>query len=145
MLLNSLKTYRLIKSALESSWWPPERIRQLQENRLRKLLFHAYRNVSLYRKLYDELGFRPKEFNSLDDLKKIPILQKERLKDARPEELIAQGVDLSQCGPSRQAGQQERLSESTSALPSSSGSAPSRGGFCLNTGSGGRTERWRSE
>lgn len=97
MLLNGLKTYRLIKSALRSSRWPPERLRRLQEDRLRKLLFHAYKNVPLYRKLYDEAGFQPKDFRSLDDLNKVPVLQKKRLKAASPEEIVAQVVDLSQC------------------------------------------------
>lgn len=96
-LLNGWKTLRLIREALASSRWPPERLRQLQEERLRKLLVHAYHNVPLYRSLYDKAGFRPDEFRSLDDLGKIPILQKQRLKEATPDEVVARGIHPHHC------------------------------------------------
>lgn len=97
MLLDAFKTYRLVKSALASSYWPHEKIRRKQEEKLGKLLIHAYTNVRLYRKLYDQAGFRPEDFRSLDDLKKIPVLRKRELKEARPEEIVAHGVELSRC------------------------------------------------
>lgn len=97
MLLDGLKTYRFIKSALASSRWPTEKLQRLQEDRLRELLFHAYRRVPLYRKLYDENGFQPEEFRSLKDLEKIPILRKSHLKAARPEEVVAKGIDPNRC------------------------------------------------
>ena len=97
MLLKSLKTVRLIYAALASSRWPQQRLHRLQEDRLRKLLIHAYNNVPLYRRLYDEAGFRPEDFGSLDDLEKIPLLRKERLKNASPEEILAHGVDPGRC------------------------------------------------
>jgi phenylacetate-CoA ligase len=97
MLLNGWKTFRLIRQALASSRWPPERLRQLQEERLRKLLVHAYHNVPLYRSLYDEARFRPDEFRSLDDLSKIPILLKQRLKEATPDEVVARGIHPHHC------------------------------------------------
>ncbi len=97
MLIDGWKTSRLIHAALASSHWAPQRLRDLQEHRLRKLLVHAYRNVPLYRALYDEEGFRPEEFRSLNDLDKIPILQKWRLKAACPEEVVARGVDPARC------------------------------------------------
>lgn len=97
MILNGIQTYRAIKSALKSSRWPLEKLRRRQEERLGKLLSHAYTNVPLYRKLYDEAGFRPGDFRSLEDLDKIPVLRKIRLKEASPEEVVAQGVDISRC------------------------------------------------
>lgn len=96
-LLNGWKTLRLIRKALASSRWPPERLRQLQEKSLRKLLIHAYHNVPLYRSLYDKAGFRPDEFRSLDDLGKVPILQKHRLKEATPDEAVARGTRPHHC------------------------------------------------
>jgi phenylacetate-CoA ligase len=97
MLLDGWKTFRLIRTALASSHWPAQRLRRVQEEQLRKLLVHAYHNVPLYRTLYDEVGFRPEQFRSLDDLDKIPILQKQRLKAARPEEVVARDVDPRHC------------------------------------------------
>jgi phenylacetate-CoA ligase len=98
MLLNGWKTFRLIRQALESSRWRPDHLRQVQEERLRMLLMHAYHNVPLYRSLYKEAGYHPEEFRSLDDIGKIPILQKPRLKQASPEEVVAQGIDPHRCG-----------------------------------------------
>lgn len=97
MLLTGSKTILLIREGLASSRWPPQRLRQVEGGRLRKLLTHAYRNVPLYRALYDEAGFRPEEFRSLSDLHKIPTLDKRRLKAARPEEIVARSVDLARC------------------------------------------------
>ncbi|MBI3798737.1 MAG: phenylacetate--CoA ligase family protein [Deltaproteobacteria bacterium] len=97
MLLDGWKTFRLIRTALASSHWPAQQLRRVQEEQLRKLLAHAYGNVPLYRTLYDEAGFRPEHFRSLDDLDTIPILQKQRLKAAHPEEVVAHGVDPRRC------------------------------------------------
>lgn len=97
MLLDGWKTWRLMRTALTSSRWAPRRLRRVQETQLRKLLVHAYRNVPLYQALYDEAGFRPEQFRSLDDLSKIPMLDTQRLKAARPEEVVARGSDPRQC------------------------------------------------
>ncbi len=97
MLLDGWKTFRLIRTALASSHWPPQRLRRVQEEQLRKLLAHAYDNVPLYRTLYDEAGFRPEHFRSLDDLGKVPVLQKQRLKAAHPAEVVVRGVDPRRC------------------------------------------------
>ena len=104
MLVDAYSTFRLIHGALGSSRWPAERMRQRQEDRLRKLIAHAYRNVPLYRSLYDEVGFCPDEFRTLDDLDKIPLLQKQRLKEASAEERIARGIDPARCTTVRTSG-----------------------------------------
>ena len=97
MLRDGWNTLGLIRTALASSHWPPQRLRRVQEDQLHKLLVHVYQNVPLYRALYDEAGFRPEQFRSLDDLDKIPILQKQRLKAARPEEVVMRGVAPRLC------------------------------------------------
>lgn len=98
MLVDGWKTVRLIRQALASSRWRFEDLWRVQEERLRKLLIHAYQNVPLYRGLYKEAGYHPEEFRSLDDIAKIPILQKDRLKQASPEEVVARGIDPHRCG-----------------------------------------------
>jgi phenylacetate-CoA ligase len=61
------------------------------------LLEHAYTNVPLYRRMYDEAGFKPDHFRSLDDVKKIPVLQKSVLKAAAPLDVLTRGTDPSRC------------------------------------------------
>ncbi len=97
MLLDGWKTFQLIRTALASSNWSEEKIRAVQEQKVRKLINHAYLNVPLYRTLYDEEGFKPQDFRTLDDFAVVPLLKKERLKAASPNEMVAIGVDPAQC------------------------------------------------
>ena len=91
------QTYRLIKRGLASSYWPAARVRRVQEQALRDLLSHAYTHVPLYRKLYDDAGFRPEAFRTLDDLGAIPILTKDRLKAAAPADMLSDETDADDC------------------------------------------------
>jgi phenylacetate-CoA ligase len=97
LLFDGLRTIRTIRLALEASHWPAERIRARQEELLRALLQHAYDKVPMYRTLYDEAGFHPSAFRSLDDLATVPPLSKALLKATPPEQAVAEGVDLSTC------------------------------------------------
>ena len=87
----------MVAEARSSSRRPAEWFRSRQESYLRRLLVHAYENVPLYRKLYDEVGFRPERFRSLDDLQQIPPLSKSRLKGASIEDILARGIDPASC------------------------------------------------
>ncbi len=65
----------------ETQWWPPERIEQLQSERLRQLVEYAYDRVPYYRRLMDERGLRPHDIQSAADLPKLPILTKDIIRD----------------------------------------------------------------
>lgn len=58
-----------------------EGINILQFNYMKKLLCHAYANVPYYKKVFVEAGFNPDYFKSAEDLKKIPILTKEIIRE----------------------------------------------------------------
>lgn len=53
-----------------------------QTLQLRKILIHSFNNVPFYKKKYSELGFTESDFYkfSLEDLKKLPVLEKEDLR-----------------------------------------------------------------
>jgi len=97
MFTEALTSWWLLHSARATSHRPPEWFQSRQEATLRRLLVHAYLNVPLYRRLYDEAGFRPEMFRTIDDLTRIPPLTKEALKGARIGEDLARGVDRSTC------------------------------------------------
>lgn len=61
-----------------------DELRQHQLERLRWSLKHAYDNVPLYRKRFDELGVHPDDLKSLDDLSKFPFTGKNDLRDNYP-------------------------------------------------------------
>ncbi|WP_055710727.1 phenylacetate--CoA ligase PaaK [Streptomyces torulosus] len=61
-----------------------EQLRELQLDRLRWTLRHAYDNVELYRKKFDEAGVRPDDCRSLEDLARFPFTTKADLRDTYP-------------------------------------------------------------
>lgn len=61
-----------------------EQLRELQLDRLRATLKHAYDHVELYRKKFDEAGIRPDDCRSLEDLSRFPFTTKADLRDSYP-------------------------------------------------------------
>lgn len=60
----------------QTQWWSPERLQELQVQRLRALLEQAGRHVPYYRQLFRDLGFDPARVQSLADLQQLPFLTK---------------------------------------------------------------------
>jgi len=55
------------------------RMQELQERKLRRTVEYAYRYVPFYRETMDELGLKPSDVQSLDDVRKLPITRREHL------------------------------------------------------------------
>ncbi|MBO4626474.1 MAG: phenylacetate--CoA ligase, partial [Lachnospiraceae bacterium] len=66
------------------------KLRELQSERLRETVKLEYERVPLYRKRMDEMGVKPEDINSVDDLKKLPFMEKTDLRDQFPYGLLAQ-------------------------------------------------------
>ncbi|MBP7602841.1 MAG: phenylacetate--CoA ligase [Spirochaetes bacterium] len=65
------------------------RLRELQLERLRWSVKHAYDNVPFYRQSFDAAGFKPEQLKTLDDLRRVPFLMKQNMRDAYPFGLFA--------------------------------------------------------
>jgi phenylacetate-CoA ligase len=61
---------------LETQWWPREKLQEYQWRKLTKTLQHAYAEVPLYRKLWQEHGVHPDDIKDRGDMRKIPIVQR---------------------------------------------------------------------
>ncbi|MGP0171385.1 phenylacetate--CoA ligase PaaK [Pseudomonas sp. NCHU5208] len=61
-----------------------DELRQHQLQRMRWSLKHAYDNVPLYRRRFDEAGVHPDDLKSLDDLARFPFTGKNDLRDNYP-------------------------------------------------------------
>ena len=48
----------------ESQWWPLERLRELQNQKLRRLIAHVYQHVPFYRDLMDQRGLAPADYET---------------------------------------------------------------------------------
>jgi phenylacetate-CoA ligase len=66
-----------------------EERRELQSERLVKLVERVYNNVAPYRKKMDAIGLKPEDIRSIDDLGKLPFTLKQDLRDNYPYGLFA--------------------------------------------------------
>ncbi|MEU0844587.1 phenylacetate--CoA ligase PaaK [Streptomyces sp. NPDC005962] len=72
---------------------PREELRTLQLSRLRTTLRHAYDNVELYRRKFDDAGVAPEDCRSLEDLARFPFTTKADLRDTYPFGMFAVPMD----------------------------------------------------
>lgn len=59
----------------ESQWWPSERLRALQQRKLRRLLRHAWDKCSFYREWIEQAGVEPDSV-TLEELAQLPTTTK---------------------------------------------------------------------
>lgn len=86
----------------ESQRWPPERLAELRNEKLRRLVAHAYEQVPYYRRMMDQAGVRPEDVQGVDGLNKLPVMTKDMLRqhwdDLRARDLDDERVTVSQTG-----------------------------------------------
>lgn len=58
----------------DSQWWSPTELEAWQNERLERIIRHAYEKVPYYQERFAEYGITPKDVRSQDDLYKIPVL-----------------------------------------------------------------------
>ena len=74
---------------------PVEQIQKLQSERLVKQVKYVYDNVAFYRDKMDAAGVKPEDIKGIEDLHKLPFINKDDLRDQYPYGLLA--VPLSEC------------------------------------------------
>jgi len=74
-------TRKYMSELEKSQWFTPGKIKELQENKLKRLIKHAYETVPHYHKIFRENKLNLNDFKSLDDLAKLPILSREKVRD----------------------------------------------------------------
>lgn len=74
---------------------PVEQLQALQSKRLVEQVKFVYENVKFYHDKMDELGVKPEDVNGIEDLHKLPFIDKNDLRDQYPYGLL--GVPLSEC------------------------------------------------
>ena len=79
-----------------TQWLSPSQIRELQDEKLRRLVRHAYRSVPYYRARMQELKLRPEDIRGQDDLTKLPLLGKEDVRRHLYFDMLQEGVSHSQ-------------------------------------------------
>ena len=85
-----------VKEILDSDWnnirnFPYQsyrKIRKWQLERISYLVDYAYENIPLYKKKYDEIGFKKGDIKTWRDYEKLPILTKDELINGFPHEIV---------------------------------------------------------
>lgn len=70
-----------------------EQLRRIQNERLIKTVERAYNNVPFYKSKFDEMGIKPGDIKSIDDISLLPFTLKTDLRDNYPFGLIAVSRD----------------------------------------------------
>ena len=73
------RLYSHLRLLEKSQWWERSELEQFQQKRLQTLLRHAYENTAYYHRMFKNLGLKPDDIKSSDDLQKLPILTKEAI------------------------------------------------------------------
>lgn len=75
-----------------TQWLPPSQIRELQDEKLRRLVRHAYRSVPYYRARMQEQKLRPEDIRGQADLHKLPFLTKDDVRRHLHFDMLQEGV-----------------------------------------------------
>ena len=74
---------------------PLPQLQALQSERLVAQVKHVYENVAFYRDRMDQAGVKPQDIHGIEDLHRLPFINKDDLRDQYPYGLL--GVPLSEC------------------------------------------------
>jgi len=80
---------RYLRQLQESEWWSRDQLRELQEQKLRTMIRHAYDTAPFYRQLMDARKLQPDDIRTTDDLRKLPIVTKELIRASFPDGIVS--------------------------------------------------------
>ncbi|MGC1239927.1 MAG: AMP-binding protein [Acidimicrobiales bacterium] len=67
-------------------------MQEFQQHKLGRLVQHCYENVPFYTQAFNELGLRPGDIRTIEDLQKLPILSRDLLR-TRQQDLLSTTAD----------------------------------------------------
>ncbi len=71
----------------------PQKLREIQNERLRALVNRCYREIPYYQKLLDQNGIKPKHIQTTEDLTIVPFIEKKDLRALYPYGLLGVPLD----------------------------------------------------
>jgi len=82
-LFNRRKILSCYDDLCHTQWYEPECIRDIQLQKMRRLITYAYEHIPFYRSRFQAEGLLPGDINSLEDITKIPPLSRQEVIDNR--------------------------------------------------------------
>jgi phenylacetate-CoA ligase len=89
---------------MRHQWKSAEELKAIQDNKLRRLVQHAYDRVPYYRRLFDTAGIKAKHIRGVEDLPKIPLTSRQMLRSLPLNEILARGIDTTHCRMTQTSG-----------------------------------------
>jgi phenylacetate-CoA ligase len=80
----------------KTQWLEPSQMRELQDEKLRRLVRHAYRNVPYYRAQMQALHVRPEDIRGQRDLHKLPMVSKDDIRKHLYFDIMSENHDKAQ-------------------------------------------------
>jgi len=77
-----------MQELLQTQWLEPEELAQIQLDKLKNLLEHAYQHVPFYQQHFQKVGLHPHDIKSLADFQQIPSVTRQDIK-SNPELFMA--------------------------------------------------------
>ncbi len=74
------------------SYYSRDELRELQLRNLKRIVEHAYETVPFYRKIYQEHGFLPGQLKNLEDVTRLPIIEKKDIQNNLEEMVSTRAV-----------------------------------------------------
>lgn len=79
------------KRLLDAPWECRQDFDELEARMLQRMIRHCYENVPYYRGLFDDYGIQPSRIQDRNDLRNIPLLEKEEVR-RNPEQFLSKNV-----------------------------------------------------
>jgi phenylacetate-CoA ligase len=92
---NGRRACRCQKRLERTQWLKKDQLQELKFRKLKVLLKHAYDNVPYYHESFKQAKFKPSDFRQIDDLSKVPILNRHVMRD-HIEEMLARNIQRNQ-------------------------------------------------
>jgi phenylacetate-CoA ligase len=83
-LITGKYTREAYSELLKTQYYSKPELQNYQENKLKAIVKHAYENVPFYHELYKKNNIHPSDIRKIEDLKKLPIIDKKQLMQTDP-------------------------------------------------------------
>jgi phenylacetate-CoA ligase len=78
---NYLRILYYLSSLLRHTHWREDQLQEYRDKKVRQIVRYAYENVEFYHRKFLEIGVRPEEIRSVEDLSKLPIIRRNELQE----------------------------------------------------------------
>jgi len=106
-MYNYLRVAYYLESLLRHTRWSQGQLEDYQNRRLREVVGYAYENVEFYHQKLRQFGVKPADVRTIDDLKKLPMVERDELQK-NSERLVSKRFSLASLRVSSTSGSSGR-------------------------------------